>query len=65
VQAETKRTLRRPIRSPDKYRVSVTPVFGTEDVRYAWLSKVPAVMEGEFDEEARRATWNVHIPSGS
>jgi len=40
-------------------------VFGTEDARYAWLSKVPAVMEGEFDEKAGRATWNVHIPRGS
>ena len=53
------------LRSPDKYRVSVTLVFGTEDARYAWLSKIPAVMEGEFDERAGRATWNVHIPSGS
>jgi len=53
------------LRSPDKYRVSVTLVFGTEDTRYAWLSKVPAVMEGEFDEKAGRATWNVHIPSGT
>jgi len=53
------------LRSPDKYRVSVTLVFGTEDARYAWLSKVPAVMEGEFDEKAGRATWNVHIPSGT
>lgn len=53
------------LRSPDKYRVSVTLVFGTEDTRYAWLSKVPAVMEGVFDERAGRATWNVHIPSGT
>jgi len=53
------------LRSPDKYRVSVTLVFGTEDARYAWLSKVPAVMEGEFDEKAGRAIWNVHIPRGS
>jgi len=53
------------VRSPDKYRVSVTLVFGTDDARYAWLSKIPAVMEGEFDEKAGRAIWNVHIPSGS
>jgi len=53
------------LRSPDTYRVSVTLVFGTEDARYAWLSMVPAVMEGEFDEKAGRAIWNVHIPSGS
>ena len=53
------------LRSPDKYRVSVTLVFGTEDARYAWLSKVPAVVEGEFDEKAGRGTWNVHVPSAS
>jgi len=53
------------LRSPDKYRVSVTLVFGTENARYAWLSKVPAVMEGEFDEKAGRAMWNVHVPHGS
>ncbi len=53
------------LRSPDKYRVSVTLVFGTEDARYAWLSTVPAVMQGEFDEKAGRAIWNVHVPSGS
>ncbi len=53
------------LRNSGKYRVSATLVFGTEDARYAWLSKVPAVMEGEFDEKAGRATWNVHIPSGS
>jgi hypothetical protein len=47
-----------------KYRVSVTLVFGTEDARYAWLSEVPAVVEGEFDEKAGRATWNVLAPSG-
>ncbi len=53
------------LRGPDKYRVSVTLVFGTEDASYAWLAKVPAVMEGEFDEKAGRASWNVHIPSAS
>ena len=53
------------LHSPDKYRVSLTLVFGTEDARYAWLSKVPAVMEGEFDEKAGRAVWNVHVPHGS
>jgi len=40
-------------------------VVGTQDAGFAWLSKVRAVMEGEFDEEAGRATWNVRIPSGS
>jgi hypothetical protein len=40
-------------------------VFSTEDVRYEWLTKVLAVMEGEFDEKTGRATWNVYVPAGS
>jgi len=53
------------LRSPETYRVSVTLVFGTEDGRYSWLTKIPAVMEGEFDEKAGRSTWNVYVPAGS
>jgi hypothetical protein len=53
------------LRSPEKYQTSLTLIFGTEDARYAWLTKVLGVMEGEFDEKAARATWNVYVPAGS
>lgn len=52
------------LRSSEKYQTNLTMVFGTEDARYEWLTKVVAVMEGEFDEKTGRATWNVYIPSG-
>ena len=48
-----------------KYQTNLTLVFGTEDVRYEWLTKVVAVMVGEFDEQTGRATWNVYVPTGS
>ena len=51
------------LRSPERYRTSLTLVFGTEDARYAWLTKVLGVMEGEFDEKAGRATWDVYVPA--
>jgi hypothetical protein len=53
------------LRSPEKYRTSLTMAFGTEDARYTWLTKTLGVMEGEFDEKAGRATWTVHVPVGS
>jgi hypothetical protein len=37
--------------------------FGTEDARYAWLTRRLGVMEGDFDERAGRATWTVHVPA--
>lgn len=49
------------LRAPDKYRVSVTLIFGTEDARYAWLNKIPGAMEGEFDEKVGRANWRVYV----
>ena len=51
------------LRSPESDRTSLTMVFGTEDTRYAWLTKVLGVMEGEFDEKAGRATWEVYVPA--
>ena len=39
-----------------KYQTSLTLIFNTEDVRYEWLTKVVAVMEGDFDEKTGRAT---------
>jgi hypothetical protein len=53
------------LRSPEKYQTNLTLVSGTEDARYTWLTKVVAVMEGEFDEKAGHATWNVYVPAGS
>ncbi len=50
------------LRSPDAYRTSLTLVFGTEDPRYAWLTRVLGLVQGEFDEKAGRATWDVYIP---
>jgi hypothetical protein len=40
----------------------MTLAFTTEDLRYAWLTRVLGVMEGEFDESIGRATWRVYIP---
>jgi len=51
------------LRNPEKYQTNLTLVFGTEDARYEWLTKVVAVMNGEFDEKTGRAIWNVYIPS--
>lgn len=53
------------LRDADGYRVSLTLMFGTEDRRYAWLTKLLGLVEGEFDEKAGRATWNVQVPNGS
>ena len=53
------------VRSSEKYRTSLTLIFGTEDARYAWLTKTIGVMEGEFDEKAGRAIWNVYVPADS
>jgi len=50
------------LRSPGAYRTSLTLVFGTEDPRYAWLTSVLGLVQGEFDEKAGRATWDVYIP---
>lgn len=53
------------LRSPERYQTNLTLVFGTEDARYSWLTKVVAVMEGEFDEKAGHAIWNVYVPAES
>lgn len=54
------------LRSPERYRVSATLAFSTEAAQYDWLTKLLAVMDGDFDEKAGRAIWHVHIPqSGS
>src|SRR6516162_3752339 len=44
------------LRNSEKYQTSLTLIFSTEDVRYEWLTKVVAVMEGDFDEKTGRAT---------
>jgi len=53
------------LRNSEKYQTNLTLIFSTEDVRYEWLTKVVAVMEGDFDEKTGRATWNVYAPAGS
>ena len=52
------------LRSSEKYQTNLTLIFSTEDVRYEWLTKVVAVMDGDFDEKTGRATWNVYVPAG-
>ena len=53
------------LRSPESYRTSLTLVFGTVDSRYAWLTKTLGVMEGDFDEKAGHAKWDVYVPARS
>ena len=53
------------LRNSEKYQTNLTLVLSTEDVRYECLTKVVAVMEGDFDEKTGRATWNVYAPAGS
>jgi len=50
------------LRSPERYRVSMTMAFRTDDARYAWLTRVLGVMEGDFDEKTGRAVWHVYVP---
>lgn len=42
------------LRSSGKYQTNLTLIFSTEDTRYEWLTKVVAVMEGDFDEKTGR-----------
>jgi hypothetical protein len=48
--------------SPEKYRVSMTIAFATDDPRYQWLTPMLGAMEGEFDLKAGTAIWNVYLP---
>jgi hypothetical protein len=50
------------LRSPERYRVSMTMAFRTDDARYAWLNRLLGVMEGDFDEKTGRAAWHVYVP---
>ncbi len=50
------------LRSPERYLVSAALTFRTEVASYDWLTTVLAVMHGEFDETAGRATWRVYVP---
>jgi hypothetical protein len=51
------------LRSSGKYQTNLTLVFGTEDSRYEWLTKVIAVIDGEFDEKTGQAIWHVYVPT--
>jgi len=53
------------LRSPERYVVSATLTFRTQEVSYHWLTKVLAVMHGEFDEKSGRAVWNVLVPKAA
>ncbi len=50
------------LRSVERYLVSMTLAFSTEDARYVWLNRELGVMEGELEEQAGRSTWNVYVP---
>jgi len=50
------------LRSAERYRVSMTMAFHTDDLQYAWLNRVLGVMEGDFDEQTGRAAWRVYVP---
>jgi hypothetical protein len=50
------------LRSPERYLLSMTLAFSTEDERYTWLARMLSVMEGEFDERVGRATWREYVP---
>ena len=50
------------LRSPDRYRLSMTMAFRTDDARYAWLNRVLGVMTGDFHEKTNRAEWHVYVP---
>jgi hypothetical protein len=50
------------LRSPERYRVSMTMTFRTDDARYVWLNRLLGVMAGDFDEQTGRATWHVYVP---
>lgn len=50
------------LRSPERYRVSMTLAFRTDDTRYTWLNSMLGVMDGDFDEKAGRSTWHVYAP---
>lgn len=49
-------------RTRDWYRLSATFTFATDAGKYEWLRNTLAVMEGDFDEKAGRAVWNVFVP---
>ena len=51
------------LRSPERYRVSMTMAFQTDDARYAWLNRQLGMMIGDFDEKTGRAVWHVYVPA--
>jgi hypothetical protein len=53
------------LRSAAWYRLSATLTFATDAVEYQWLTEVLAVMEGDFDAKAGRATWRVYVPDST
>src|SRR5260221_5564530 len=49
------------LRGSERYQTNLTLIFSSEDVRYEWLTKVVAVMDGDFDEKTGRATWKMFM----
>src|SRR5216117_2805551 len=51
------------LRSAERYRVSMTMAFQTDDAGYAWLNRQLGMMTGDFDEKTGRAEWHVYVPA--
>ncbi len=49
------------LHSSERYLVSLNLAFGTEDPRYAWLTRELAVVEGEVDEKAGVITLAAYV----
>ncbi|SRR5712692_2701983 len=47
--------------NPKKWRLAMTVQFSTKDERYQWLNTSFGFWEGQFDEEAGRASYQAYI----
>ena len=46
------------LRSAERYRVSMTMAFQTDDAGYAWLNRQLGMMTGDFDEKTGSTLWS-------
>ncbi len=51
------------LHNSERYLVSLNLTFGTEDPRYAWLTRELGVVEGEIDEKAGVMTLAAYVPA--
>lgn len=51
------------LHNSERYLVSLNLTFGTEDPRYAWLTRELAVVEGEIDEKAGMMKFAAYVPA--